>query len=140
MRKKRWEHFPHQADIGLRGRGDTLAEAFAQAAAALTSVMVDLSDVEAAEPLEVVCEAPDNDQLLVEWLNRIIYEMATRKMLFSRFDVWVGERRLKARIWGEMVNPVRHEPAVEVKAATYHELKVYRDEKGVWVAQCVVDV
>ncbi len=140
MSKKRWEHFPHQADIGVRGRGSTVAEAFAQAAAALTSVIVDLPNIRAEEPLEVTCEAPDNEQLLVEWLNRLVYEMATRKMLFSRFDVWVGEGKLKARIWGERINPLRHEPAVEVKAATYQELKVFRDEKGVWVAQCVVDV
>jgi tRNA nucleotidyltransferase (CCA-adding enzyme) len=140
MTVKRWEHFPHQADIGVRGIGATKAEAFEQAALALASVVAELQTIEALEPIEVTCEAEDDETLLVEWLNLLVYEMSTRRMLFSRFDIFVGEKRLKARIWGEAINAKKHSPAVEVKAATYYELAVFQRTDGSWMAQCVVDV
>ena len=78
--------------------------------------------------------------LLVDWLNALVYEMATRRMLFSRFEVRLDGTRLHATAWGEPVDVARHRPAVEVKGATYTQLKVARDEQGGWLAQCVVDV
>lgn len=140
MIKPRWEHFRHQADIGVRGIGATREEAFQQAALALTAVIADPCRVVASEPLEVTCEAADDELLLVDWLNRVIYEISTRRMLFSRFDVCVQTPTLRARIWGEPVDPDRHQPAVEVKAATYHEAAVRQEPDGSWIAQCVVDV
>ena len=137
---KRWEHFPHLADVGVRGIGATKAEAFEQASLALTAVVAELDAVEPAEPLEISCRADDDEMLLVEWLNRLIFEMSTRRMLFSRFDIFVGEKQLKARIWGEAIDVERHKPAVEVKAVTYYELKVAQEANGRWIAQCVVDV
>lgn len=137
---KRWEHFHHQADIGVRGVGATLGEAFEQAALAVTGVLTDPQAVEPVEPVDIQCEDPNLETLLVDWLNAVIFEMDTRKMLFSRFDVKLEGNRLKATAWGDRVNPTRHHPAVEVKAATYHELAVRRSAEGVWVAQCVVDV
>lgn len=86
------------------------------------------------------CEAPDHELLLVDWLNAVIYEMATRRMLFSRFEVSIDNHRLQAMLWGEPLDAARHEPAVEVKGATYTELTVRRDESGAWMAHCVVDV
>ena len=140
MISKRWEHYPHQADIGVRGIGAAKAEAFEQAALALTSVVAELGTVEAAEPLEIVCGAPDDEMLLVEWLNQLVYEMSTRHMLFSRFDIFVGDKQLKARIWGEKIDAKKHRPAVEVKAVTYCDLAVLQLADGTWIAQCVVDV
>ena len=140
MVSKRWEHFPHQADIGVRGIGATKAEAFEQAAMALTSVVAELHTIEAVEPLELTCEAEDDETLLVEWLNLLVYEMSTRRMLFSRFDIFVGEKQLKARIWGEVINTKKHRPVVEVKAVTYYDLAVLQMTDGRWMAQCVVDV
>ena len=140
MIKPRWEHFRHQADIGVRGIGATREEAFQQAAIALTAIIAEPRRIVAREPFEVACEAPDDEQLFVDWLNRVIYEMATRRMLFSRFDVCVQTPSLRARIWGEPLDPARHQPAVEVKAATYHELAVRQAPDGSWTAQCVVDV
>jgi tRNA nucleotidyltransferase (CCA-adding enzyme) len=140
MVSKRWEHFPHQADIGVRGIGATKAEAFEQAAMALASVVAELRTIEASEPIEVTCEAEDDETLLVEWLNLLVYEMSTRRMLFSRFDIFVGEKQLKARIWGEAISAKKHSPAVEVKAVTYYDLAVLQMTDGSWMAQCVVDV
>jgi SHS2 domain-containing protein len=78
--------------------------------------------------------------LFVDWLNALVYEMATRSMLFSRFQVRLEGRRLDAIAWGERLDVVRHRPAVEVKGATYTALKVTRQADGTWLAQCVVDV
>jgi tRNA nucleotidyltransferase (CCA-adding enzyme) len=86
------------------------------------------------------CEAPDDELLLVQWLGALIYEMATRSMLFSRFELRLEPGHLVGRAFGEPVDVPRHEPAVEVKGATLTELAVRREPDGSWVAQCVVDV
>jgi tRNA nucleotidyltransferase (CCA-adding enzyme) len=135
-----WEHFPHEADIGVRGRGESPSVAFEQAALGLTAVVTNLDLVRANEQLAITCEAPSLDVLLVDWLNAVIYEMATRSMLFSRFRVEIEGHRLSAQAEGERVDRQRHEPVVEPKGATFTELRVNRDEEGQWVAQCVVDV
>jgi tRNA nucleotidyltransferase (CCA-adding enzyme) len=140
MKHTRWEHFPHEADIGVRGIGAGRDEAFAQAALALTAVITAPENVAAVEAVEFRLEAPDDELLLVDWLNALIYEMATRKLLFGRFEVRLSDHRLDARAWGEPLDVERHRPAVEVKGATYTALRVARGEDGRWTAQCVVDV
>jgi tRNA nucleotidyltransferase (CCA-adding enzyme) len=135
-----WQHFHHQADIGIRGIGKTLEEAFEQGAAALLAVICSPDNVEPKEAVEIQVEAEEKDLLFADWINALIYEMDVRKMLFSRFDVHLENDRLTAAAWGEKCDPDRHELAVEVKAATYMELKVFENENNQWVAQCVVDV
>jgi tRNA nucleotidyltransferase (CCA-adding enzyme) len=135
----RWEHFPHAADVGLRGFGKTPAEAFEQAALALTAVVTH-AEIAPTTEVEVSCEAPDIELLFVEWLNAIIYEMAVRNMLFSRFSVRIDGTRLNGSLWGEPVEVARHQPACEPKGATYTALKVAEGADGVWSAQCIVDV
>jgi tRNA nucleotidyltransferase (CCA-adding enzyme) len=135
-----WEHFPHGADIGVRGRGETLSRAFEQAALALTGVITDPDAVKHDARVEVHCAASDRELLLVDWLNALIFEMATRGMLFSQFEVTLDDGTLTGTLWGEAVDVARHQPAVEVKGATYTELKVACMADGSWVAQCVVDV
>ena len=134
-----WSHFPHAADVGIEGRGGTLAEAFEQAALALTAAVTD-AKIAPEIALEVACEAPNQELLFVEWLNAIIYEMATRNMLFGRFRVRIKGNRLHGTLWGEAVDRTRHEPAAEPKGATYTALRVHKDDEGVWSARCVVDV
>jgi tRNA nucleotidyltransferase (CCA-adding enzyme) len=137
--KGRWEHFPHDADVGVRGFGASAAEAFEQAARALTAVITH-ADVRPQMSVAVACEAPDIELLLVEWLNAIIYEMAVRKMLFGRFAVEIEGGRLKGTLWGEPVDIARHAPACEPKGATYTALSVVQGPDGAWSAGCVVDV
>lgn len=135
-----WEHFEHQADIGVRGRGRTEAEAFEQAALALMAVSVDPARIAGIERVEVRCEAPDLELLLVDWLSRLVYEMSARRLLFGRFDVRLDGCRLEGTAWGEHADPARHDPGVEVKGVSYLALRVGPDPQGGWVAQCVVDV
>jgi len=136
----RWEHFPHVADVGVRGLGATLAEAFVQAAIALTAVVSDPAAVRSEHVVDIVAEGEDDESLLLAWLDAIIYEMAVRHMLFGRYELDIRGTRGVGRAWGEAVDAARHEPAVEVKAATYAELSVAQRPDGAWVAQCVVDV
>ena len=140
----RWEHFRHQADIGVRGFGPDPAAAFARAATALTAVMVDPETVKPLVKVTVRCQAPDLELLLYDWLNALVYEMSARKMLFSSFAVEIfahGQfRELRAEVWGETLRTSRHHPAVEVKGATFTELAVRQLADKHWLAQCVVDV
>jgi SHS2 domain-containing protein len=135
----RWELFPHDADIGVRGWGATPAEAFEHAALALMAVVTH-APVEPRVAVKVACEAPDLELLFVEWLNAIIYEMAVGKALFGRFDVTINGERLRGTLWGEPVDVARHAPACEPKGATYTALKVAQDADGRWSAGCIVDV
>ncbi len=137
---KYWEHFSHEADMGVRGAGASKEEAFEQAALALTAVITDPKNIQPVTAVEFICEAPDDEVLLFDWLNELIYEMATHKMLFGRFEVHINQHHLHATAWGEEVDLARHQPAVEVKGATYTALKVEQQADGTWLAQCVVDV
>jgi SHS2 domain-containing protein len=134
-----FENFAHDADIGVRGRGATLAEALANAGRALTAVVTDPAWVREVLSVEVACESPDPEALLFDWLNALVFEMATRRVLFARYEVKVEGAKLVARAFGEPVEVRRHQPAVEVKGATWTGLRVAR-EGGSWVAECVVDV
>ena len=134
-----WAHFEHDADIGVRGVGPTKAEAFRQAALALTAVVTDPSRVRTLDAVPIFCEAPNDELLLVEWLNGLIYEMAVRAMLFADFSIEIDGRALRATAYGEAVDIERHEPAVEIKGATLTALNVSEGPDG-WRAECVVDV
>ena len=140
QRTAHWEHYEHGADIGIHGMGGTQAIAFAQAALALTAVTTHPDNVSPVTQVKIECEAPDVELLFVEWLNALIYEMAVKNMLFSRFDVILNLPNLHAMVWGEKINLQKHHPAVEVKGATYTTLGVYEDDNATWHARTVVDV
>jgi tRNA nucleotidyltransferase (CCA-adding enzyme) len=135
-----WELFAHGADVGVRGFGPTRQAAFEQAAIALMHAMAGGGDVAPEQMVSIACRAPDDEVLLVDWLNALIFEMATRSMLFSRFRVDIENGTLRAEAWGEPIDPARHEIAVEAKGATFTALEVAQRADGSWVAQCVVDV
>lgn len=136
----RWEHFDHDADIGVRGIAPDLPGAFEEAAVALSAIATDPAGIEPREAVDIACEAPDPELLLVDWLNALIYESARRRLLFGRFEVSIEGPALRARAWGEPVDVGRHHPAVEAKGATYTGLRVYAGADGLWRAECVVDV
>jgi tRNA nucleotidyltransferase (CCA-adding enzyme) len=137
--RARWELFPHDADVGVRGFGPTVEQAFEQAALALTAIVTN-AQVAPATEVAVSCDAPDLELLFVQWLNAIIYEMAVRNMLFGKFAVRIAGTHLEGKLWGEAVDVPRHAPACEPKGATYTALRVAPDPDGVWSAGCIVDV
>lgn len=119
--------------------GATPAAAFEAAAAGLTAIVTDIP-VAAEVPVEIECQAPDLELLLVDWLNALIYEMATRKCLFGAFEVTIDGERLTARARGEPVDRARHRPAVEPKGVTLTALEVRQLPDGRWRTRCVIDV
>jgi tRNA nucleotidyltransferase (CCA-adding enzyme) len=136
----RWEHFHHEADVGVRGIGATRAQAFEQAARAVMAVITEPELVHARQTVDVALDCADPEIMLTEWLNALVYEMATRRLLFKDFAVRIEGEHLSATATGEPVDVKRHHPAVEVKGATLTALRVAQEPDGMWVAQCVVDV
>jgi SHS2 domain-containing protein len=135
-----WEHFEHGADVGVRGVGATLAEAFEAAARALAAVVVDPSRVRSSIEVALSATGPDDELLLVDWLDAVIFEMSAHRTVFRDFRVTLCGRELRATGVGEPLDPARHEPAVEVKGATHTLLSVASAPDGTWTAQTVVDV
>jgi len=139
-----YEYLDHEADMGIRGIGDSLAEAFAEAAQAMFSLMADPETVAPRESVAVHCRAPDVETLLVEFLNELLFQRETRDLLFSACQVKELRQEaeawhLAAVAWGEHLDPGHHEIRTEVKAATYSALKVSRQDER-HVVQCIVDV
>ncbi len=135
-----WEHFEHEADIGLRAIAPTREGLFELMGEALTAVITQPENVESVETITVSCEAPDDALLLVDWLNALVFEMATRRMIFGEWNVALSDHKLNARISGETIDRQRHQPVVETKGVTYTALAVEQDDEGNWRGQCVVDV
>ncbi len=140
MAPKQWEHFEHAADVGLSAVADTRAELFEAMGEALTALITEPANVRAEERVAIGCEAPDDALLLADWINALVYEMATRKMLFGAWHVRLENHSLDATVAGERVDRDLHQPVVEVKGATYTELAVSQDDTGSWHGRCIVDV
>jgi SHS2 domain-containing protein len=136
---KKWEHFDHDADIGIRGIGESLPEAFEMAAVALTAVVTAPEKVSVEYSVNLEFQSADIDFLFYDWINSIIYEMDLRSMIFGQFLVGINDLKLDAIIKGEKIDNQKHQPAVGIKGATLTELKVVR-QNDIWIAQCIVDV
>jgi len=135
-----YEIFEHTADMGIRVRAAALDELFADAARGLFSVMVsNLDAVRTVEETAFSIAADDVEQLLHDWLAELLYAFHARRLVFDDFDVSVDGAALTAAARGEPLDPGRHEIEVEVKAVTWHGLKVERNEHG-WLAEVIVDV
>ena len=131
--------FDHTADVGVVARGATLEESFANAALATFSVMTDLSAVRPLLRQNVTVDGTDLEDLLVGWLNELLYISTVDQVLFSRFDVSrVTPNRVEAVAMGEHMDPARHRLLTEIKAATYHRVKVEHD--GEWRAHVILDL
>lgn len=135
-----FETFDHTADIGLRARAADLGTLFAEAARALFSVIVENFDqVQPVEEISIALDGRRLDDLLYDWLAELLCEFDTRRVLFCRFDVRVSDSGLTATARGEPIDPDRHRLDTEVKAITYHGLKVEREGDG-WLAEVIVDL
>jgi len=131
---KRFRLIEHTADVGLVAEGATLAEAFANAAYGLFSIIAELKGVRATESRQLELSEDDAEALLFEWLNRLIYLFDTEMLIFKRFEITsLDERQLKAVCYGEQYDPSRHKLKTGVKAATYHLLRVDREKNQVRV-------
>ena len=134
------ERFEHTADLGLRATAPTLNSLFAEMAACLMSAIVEEpAAVQPAREVQIEVAGADRDYLLFDWLKELLHRFETDRMLFAAFEVSVTDAGLKATARGEEYDPARHVLAHEVKAITYHELKVEQTESG-WLAEVIVDI
>jgi SHS2 domain-containing protein len=135
-----YELFEHTADLGLRVRASDLDTLFAEAAACLFSaVLEDIGCVEPRMSVTVELSGGNRDFLLFDWLRELLLKCEEDHVVFGRFEVRVRDDGLTGKAWGEPYDPERHQLAHEVKAITYHELKVVRDGDG-WLAEVIVDI
>lgn len=139
-----YAYLDHEADMGIQGFGDSLAEAFAEGARAMFGIMADLETIQPRECVAVHCEAPDTETLFVDFLNELLFEREVHGLLLSTCDVLALDQRpqgwaVDAVARGEPPDADRHEILTEVKAATYSGLRVFR-ENDQYVVQCVVDI
>jgi SHS2 domain-containing protein len=128
VKKKDFEVINHTADVGIIAYGADMSQAFANAARGLFSLITELDDVGEVLHRDVELTATDEESLLVEWLNELIYQFDTEGIIFKRFDIiQLNNTRLKARSYGEKVDKSKHKIKIGVKAATYHMLKVEKN-------------
>ena len=130
----------HTADVGLEARGGDLAELFSNAARGMFAVMASPDTVRPGEEVSVGVCADDLENLLVNWLSELLYLSASKGMLFSRFDiVQIDRGQVVGKAFGEPIDQARHELYSEIKAVTYHELKVEKVD-GDWMARVLFDI
>ena len=139
-----YQYLDHTADLGIRGIGDTLEQAFEQGAQAMLAAITDVQDLEPQTACQVTCSAPDIPALFCEWLNELLYLAEIHGALWQRAEVTGLERRgtewkLKGTVHGALLDPARHALHTEVKAATYAGL-AYRREHGQHILECVLDL
>lgn len=125
----RFDIIEHTADIGIVAYGAELKEAFANAAYAMFTIIADPERVEERVCQDIEVQAEDQESLLVRWLNELLYLFDTQGIIFSRFEISeLNENHLKAKGYGEPIEPRRHSLKIGIKAATYHMLKIERDD------------
>lgn len=122
---KKFEVIDHTADMGIKAYGKDLAELFTSAACGMASLITDLEKVSPKDSEDISLKAENREELLVSWLNEILYLFASKNMLFSKFEVSeIDEKHLRAKIFGEEFDTTRHQIETEFKAATYHQLRI----------------
>jgi SHS2 domain-containing protein len=135
-----FEFINHTADIGIIAHGTDLKQVFANAARGLFSIITNLDAIAEKEQHNIEITAPDREALLVNWLNELIYLFEAKEMLFNRFDITsLTETKLGATGYGEKIDLTKHELKTQVKAATYHMLKIEPDKDG-WKARVIFDI
>jgi len=135
------EIFEHTADLGLRIRARTLDDLFAEAGRALFALMVENHDaIQPAQTSIIELTNTQLDLLFFDWLNELLYLYDAKHLVLSRFEVNVTSGRLRATVSGEPHDDQKHQPDHEVKAITYHHLKVEQQPNGSWLAEVIVDI
>ena len=137
---RRYEQFPHTADIGVRAYGRTLKELFENAAFAMFDIIADLEGLKGTVTQEVTLKAPNREELLVAWLDELLYNFYTRSVIFSEFDIKeLADDHLKALVRGRPAGQNKNRLKTEIKAATYSGLKI-KEVDGVFSVEIIFDV
>ena len=135
---KQYELIEHTADVGVKAYGKTLAKAFEHAAEGMFDIITDESTIQPIGEYTIILEAPDLEQLLVDWLSQLIFLNGAYDLVFGRFEVTLTGTSLSAHVFGEKYDTKKHRMGVEIKAVTYHMLQVH-EEKPLFV-QVLFDI
>ncbi len=129
------------SDVAFKAYGKTLSEMFMNAGLALVNVTVDIGKVEEKAEKEMEVKGDDLESLMFNWLTEIIFYIDSENLAFSRLEVEVDGKAftLKAKAWGETIDPERHHAKTHVKAATYHKMEI-KEENGTWTGQVILDI
>ena len=137
---KRYELLDHTADIGVIAFGRDLPETFGNAAYAMFDILTDIDRVRETDSFDLQVSASNIEDLLVAWLNELLYRYETERIAFSKFVIDdINDSNLRATVSGEKIAPDRHEIKTEIKSVTYHQLRVEKIDDG-WRAQVIFDV
>ena len=137
---KRYEIIDHTADIGLRSYGETLEELFVNSAFGMFEIIADLNAVNPKESIQIKTEASGYEELLVSFLRELLYLYSVKEILFKDFTIKsLSENHLHAEARGEKISPQKHTLKAEIKAVTYHQLKIEKKPTG-YQAQLIFDI
>ena len=138
--KNAFDIIDHTADMGITAYGKDIKQLFSNAALALFSLITDVRSIKEQLQHGVEINSENKDDLLVEWLNELIYLFDAKHLLFNHFEIEsISNNKLKATCYGEKFNPARHRIKIDVKAATYHMLKIVQGSEG-YSAQVIFDI
>ncbi len=134
------DEIDHTADTGIRVTADSRQSLFERAAYGMFWLLTDLDLVVSAEETVVEIDADDPESLMVRWLSELNYRHQVDARMFSGFRIErMGDTHLRARTTGEKFDPARHRVYGEIKAVTYHDIKIAR-ENGRWTARIIFDL
>ena len=137
---KPFEIIDHTADIGIVVHGTHIKQVFANAALGLFNLMADLDNLKENTRREIKLSAEDVEVLLIEWLNELIYISEVEHIIFKKFEIdELSNTNLKATFFGEKIKPGQHRLKREIKAATYHMLRINK-ENGSYKVQIIFDI
>ena len=135
---KHYELIEHTADVGIKAYGKNISEAFENAAKGMFDIITDNSKIESVGQYDIELEAPDLEQLLVDWLSELLFLNSAKNLVFGSFKVKIDKNHLSAQVFGEEYNKSKHKMGVEIKAVTYHILEV--GDKEPYYAQVLFDI
>jgi len=137
---KRYKLLDHTADIGIIASGEDVSEAFGNAAYAMFDILTDVDKIRETGSFEVQVSAENIEELLVVWLNELLYQYEVERFICRRFAIDdIDETSLRALVFGEKIDPARHEIRTEIKSVTYHQFRIEETDDG-WEAQVIFDV
>jgi SHS2 domain-containing protein len=119
------------ADFEFEATADSLESLFAECGKAVFMAITDIGLIEARLPVEFTISAESHEDLLFSFLSELIFLKDTKRMLFSEFDIEIsGNYSLYCKAMGEPINQLKHQPRIDVKAATYHKMKIVETDSG----------
>ena len=137
---ERYRLLDHTADVGIIAFGRDLAVSFGNAAYAMFDILTDVGKIKELDKFDLQVSADNIEELLVAWLDELLYQYETERLICRRFVIDdMNDKSLHANVFGEKVDPARHEIKAEIKSVTYHQLKVENTDDG-WEVQVIFDV